>query len=174
MKIRNLIVLTVALIAGSVTANAQGKSMKIAHINSTELMESVPEVDSITKKLEATQKKYQKMLTAIEKEVQAKQEFWQAVPATDSITLQLRQKEYETLVTSYQQTETLGQQEMAKMQKELYEPLFDKLKELIKTVAQEQGYSYVIDSSEGSGVIFGDPAHDVMDAVKERLKTTKL
>src|SRR6056300_624813 len=127
MKIRNLIVLTVALIAGSVTANAQGKSMKIAHINSTELMESVPEVDSITKKLEATQKKYQKMLTAIEKEVQAKQEFWQAVPATDSITLQLRQKEYETLVTSYQQTETLGQQEMAKMQKELYEPLFDKL-----------------------------------------------
>jgi outer membrane protein len=174
MKIRNLIVLTVALIAGSVTANAQGKSMKIAHINSTELMESVPEVDSITKKLEATQKKYQKMLTAIEKEVQAKQEFWQAVPATDSITLQLRQKEYETLVTSYQQTETLGQQEMAKMQKELYEPLFDKLKELIKTVAQEQGYSYVIDSSEGSGVIFGDPAHDLMDAVKERLKTTKL
>jgi outer membrane protein len=174
MKIRNLIVLTVALIAGSVTANAQGKSMKIAHINSTELMESVPEVDSITKKLEATQKKYQKMLTAIEKEVQAKQEFWQAVPATDSITLQLRQKEYETLVTSYQQTETLGQQAMAKMQKELYEPLFDKLKELIKTVAQEQGYSYVIDSSEGSGVIFGDPAHDLMDAVKERLKTTKL
>jgi len=174
MKIRNLIVLTVALIAGSVTANAQGKSMKIAHINSTELMKSVPEVDSITKKLEATQKKYQKMLTAIEKEVQAKQEFWQAVPATDSITLQLRQKEYETLVTSYQQTETLGQQEMAKMQKELYEPLFDKLKELIKTVAQEQGYSYVIDSSEGSGVIFGDPAHDLMDAVKERLKTTKL
>jgi len=174
MKIRNLIVLTVALIAGSVTANAQGKSMKIAHINSTELMESVPEVDSITKKLEATQKKYQKMLTAIEKEVQAKQEFWQAVPATDSITLQLRQKEYETLVTSYQQTETLGQQEMAKMQKELYEPLFDKLKELIKTVAQEQGYSFVIDSSEGSGVIFGDPAHDLMDAVKERLKTTKL
>jgi len=174
MKIRNLIVLTVALIAGSVTANAQGKSMKIAHINSTELMKSVPEVDSITKKLEATQKKYQKMLTAIEKEVQAKQEFWQAVPATDSITLQLRQKEYETLVTSYQQTETLGQQEMAKMQKELYEPLFDKLKELIKTVAQEQGYSFVIDSSEGSGVIFGDPAHDLMDAVKERLKTTKL
>lgn len=174
MKIRNLIVLTVALIAGSVTANAQGKSMKIAHINSTELMESVPEVDSITKKLEATQKKYQKMLTAIEKEVQAKQEFWQAVPATDSITLQLRQKEYETLVTSYQQTETLGQQEMAKMQKELYEPLFDKLKDLIKTVAQEQGYSYVIDSSEGSGVIFGDPAHDLMDAVKEKLKTTKL
>ena len=174
MKIKNLIVLTVALIAGSVTANAQGKSMKIAHINSTELMESVPEVDSITKKLEATQKKYQKMLTAIEKEVQAKQEFWQAVPATDSITLQLRQKEYETLVTSYQQTETLGQQEMAKMQKELYEPLFDKLKELIKTVAKEQGYSYVIDSSEGSGVIFGDPAHDLMDAVKEKLKTTKL
>lgn len=174
MKIKNLIVLTVALIAGSVTANAQGKSMKIAHINSTELMTSVPEVDSITKKLEATQKKYQKMLTAIEKEVQAKQEFWQAVPATDSITLQLRQKEYETLVTSYQQTETLGQQEMAKMQKELYEPLFDKLKDLIKTVAQEQGYSYVIDSSEGSGVIFGDPAHDLMDAVKEKLKTTKL
>jgi len=174
MKIRNLIVLTVALIAGSVTANAQGKSMKIAHINSTELMKSVPEVDSITKKLEATQKKYQKMLTAIEKEVQAKQEFWQAVPATDSITLQLRQKEYETLVNRYQQTETLGQQEMAKMQKELYEPLFDKLKELIKTVAQEQGYSFVIDSSEGSGVIFGDPAHDLMDAVKERLKTTKL
>ena len=44
-----------------------------------------------------------------------------------------------------------------------------KVKETIQKIAKEKGYNYVLDSSEGSGVIFSDPKHDLMEAVKAAL-----
>jgi outer membrane protein len=86
----------------------------------------------------------------------------------------LRQKEYEELVQRYQTTEQEARQGIAKKQAALYEPLFNNLKKVIQEVAVELGYTYVLDSGEGGGMIYSDPAHDLMAAVKERLKTSKL
>ena len=103
-----------------------------------------------------------------------KETFWEANPTEDPDILLLRQKEYEELVQRYQTTEQEARQGISKKQSSLYEPLFDSLKKVIQEVAIELGYTYVLDSGEGGGMIYSDPSHDLMAAVKERLKTTKL
>ena len=174
MNIKKLFLAGLAIVSLTLSANAQGKQMKIAHINSAELMSGLPEVDTINMKLGNLQKEYQRMLDAIQKELAQKETFWEANPTEDPDILLLRQKEYEELVQRYQTTEQEARQGISKKQSSLYEPLFDSLKKVIQEVAIELGYTYVLDSGEGGGMIYSDPSHDLMAAVKERLKTTKL
>ncbi len=174
MKITKLLVALVTILVVGTSANAQTKSVKIAHINSNELLEGLPQVDTINIKLEAVQNEYKSMLEAINKELASKQEFWKVNPTTDPSILEIRQKDYEQLATRYQSVQQEAQQIIAQKQAELYEPLYENLKKLIQEVAVAQGYNYVIDSSEGGGMIYGDPAYDLMAAVKEKLKTAKL
>ena len=67
MNIKKLFLAGLAIVSLTLSANAQGKQMKIAHINSAELMSGLPEVDTINMKLENLQKEYQRMLDAIKK-----------------------------------------------------------------------------------------------------------
>ncbi len=174
MNIKKLFLAVLAIVSLSVSANAQSKQMKIAHINSAELMDGLPQVDTINLKLERLQKEYQRMLDAIKTELAQKETFWEANPTDDPDILLLRQKEYEELVQRYQTTEQEARQGISKKQAALYTPLFESLKKVIQEVAVELGYTYVLDSGEGGGMIYGDPSHDLMTAVKEKLKTAKL
>ena len=103
-----------AIVSLSVSANAQSKQMKIAHINSAELMDGLPQVDTINLKLERLQKEYQRMLDAIKTELAQKETFWEANPTDDPDILLLRQKEYEELVQRYQTTEQEARQGISK------------------------------------------------------------
>lgn len=174
MNIKKLFLAAIAIVTLSISANAQGKQMKIAHINSAELMEGLPQVDTINMKLEKLQKEYQHMLDGIKNELAQKEAYWDANPTEDPDFILLRQKEYEELVQRYQSTEQEARQGISKKQAALYTPLFENLKKVIQEVAVELGYTYVLDSGEGGGMIYGDPSHDLMIAVKEKLKTAKL
>jgi outer membrane protein len=155
------------LFAVGFTANAQ--QMKIAHINSGELMELMPEIKKIQDSLEKISVQYQKTLKAIEAEVEQKQRTWADNP-TDNPTLnELREKEYQELISRYQRTQQVAQQDVSKKQEVLFEPVIEKLKETIIASAKELGYTYVLDSTEGGGLIYGDPAHDLMKVVKKKL-----
>lgn len=171
MNIKQLIFSAIALFTIS-AAQAQ-KPVKIAHINSNELIESLPQIDSIKKQLEGIGNEYQRMLDAVSKELQQKQEYWDSNPTTDQTILEIRGKEYQGLVTRYQSIQQEAQQVLSNKENELMEPVISKLKSVVQEVAKEKGYTYVFDSTEGGGLIYGDPAHDLIEAVRERLKTTK-
>ncbi|MBO6516499.1 MAG: OmpH family outer membrane protein [Bacteroidia bacterium] len=172
MNIKRLILSLIAVFG--LTAATSAQNAKIAHINSSELMEDLPQLDSIKVKLESISKEYQQMLSAIESELTDKQQFWESNPTTDQTILEIRQKEYQGLVTRYQTAQQEGQQALTTKEAELMKPLVDNLKKVVQEVAKSKGYTYVFDSSEGGGMIYGDPSHDLMEAVKERLKNQKL
>lgn len=157
--------LCLSLTAG-ISAQAQ---TKIAHINSTELMEQLPEVDSIEAQLTKLSDTYQKTLSAIEKELASKQEYWSAFPSSDPDVKEIRQQEYQDMVERYQRKQQEAQRDLTAKQDELLEPVLEKVKTVIKEVAKEKGYAYVLDSSDGGGVIYGDPTHDLAVAVKAKL-----
>ncbi|MFT5723294.1 MAG: outer membrane protein [Bacteroidia bacterium] len=173
MNIKKIIVAALAVVSLSFSANAQGKQMKIAHINSGELMEGLPQVDTISLKLKNLEKEYQRVLDAIKTELEGKQAFWESDPTEDKDILMIRQNAYDELLKRYQTTEQEARQTITKKQTTLYEPLYASLKKVIQEVAVELGYTYVVDTTQGI-MIYSDPAHDLMAAVKERLKTTKL
>ena len=166
MKIKQFIVIAILLFAGAGISTAQ---TKVAHINSNELMEQLPKVDSIKAQLTRLSEEFQKTLDAIETELTNKQKYWAEFPTKDPEVLELRQKEYQDLVNRYQMKEQEAQQTISKKQEELLTPVLDEVKEMIQKVAKEKGYNYVLDSSDGLGVLFSDPKHDLMEAVKSAL-----
>ena len=62
-----------------------------------------------------------------------------------------------------------GSDAMQKEQEALLSPLYARVKETIAAVAKANGYAYVMDSSEGSGLIFSDSSFDLMPLVKAKL-----
>ena len=52
---------------------------------------------------------------------------------------------------------------------ELLKPVLEKARTTIQKVARAKGYDYVLDSSEGSVVIFMNPESDLMEPVKAKL-----
>lgn len=159
-------ILILIVLGISLNASAQ---MKIAHINSGELMEQMPQLKKIQDSLERVSNEYQDVLSAIEAEVTQKQKTWADNPTENKTLLELREKEYQELVSRYQRTQQMAQQDVAKQQEDLLKPLIDDLKNTIIAVAKEMGYDYVLDSTDGGGLIYGNPTHDLMVAVKKKM-----
>ena len=61
-----------------------------------------------------------------------------------------------------------AQEEKSKKQVELFQPISDKAKAAIEKVAAAQGFDYVLDSSQGSGVIVAK-GKDLLPDVKKEL-----
>ena len=62
-----------------------------------------------------------------------------------------------------------GSDAMQKEQEALLTPLYARVKQTIAEVAKANGYAYVMDSSEGSGIIYSDSTFDLMPLVKSKL-----
>lgn len=158
MKARTILMLLLVLTSGAFTASAQ----KIAHINSQELMAKMPAVDSAQKRINKIASHYQSTLEGIEQEMQNKLVFWEENPTDDQDILAIRQSEYEDLQKRYYETQQKAETMIAQKQQELLEPIIKELKEKIETLAKQKGFDYVFDSSDGGGMIYGNPSYDLM------------
>ena len=58
-------------------------------------------------------------------------------------------------------------QDLQKKEGDLYQPILDKARNAIQKVARAQGFQYVLDSSQGSGVILSDGKDLLADVKKE-------
>ena len=57
---------------------------------------------------------------------------------------------------------------MVKKHEELIKPIYEKVLEVIKQVGKENGYNYVLDSSQNQGILLAD-GDDIMALVKIKL-----
>ncbi len=57
---------------------------------------------------------------------------------------------------------------MVAKSEELLKPIQEKVDAAIRAVATENGYSYIIDNSQGT-ILYADPSSNVMDLVKVKL-----
>jgi outer membrane protein len=84
------------------------------------------------------------------------------------VTNQARAKELQGMEQNIQQYQQTAQQDIQKKQADLLKPLIDKAKAAIQKIAKEQGFDYVIDSTEGGSLILAD-GKDLMADVKVEL-----
>ncbi len=165
MKIsRNLIVLF--FIATAIASNGQSK---IANINSTKLLEQIPDLKLIQEEMVALQTKYQESLKQMESEMQKMQIALQQDTSSPKSVLEIKQKQLEDMYGRYQELQQNAQNDLMQQRQEKMTPIIDKSKEAIIAVAKEKGYDYVVDTSEGSGIIYSAPKDDIMLAVKQKL-----
>lgn len=166
MKTIKSVLLTVIACLGF---NYLTSAQKIAHINSNELLQMMPEVKAANKDLETYSKQMQDQITSMVNELQKKYDEYQKNEAKmDNAIKELKQKEIQQLQERIETFKESAQESVQKKEQEMLEPIIKKAKEAIQVVAKELGYTYVLDTSTGAVIMFPD-SDNLMAAVKKKL-----
>jgi outer membrane protein len=166
MKNVRKLVVAVVLIAATGFVNAQSK---VAHINVQELLAAMPEMKAAQAELKKVQETYRADLESSMTELKNKYTQYSNEAATmtkeenDKRALELQQFD-----KNIQEAEAAAMQEMQKKQAELMAPITEKAKVAIEKVAAAQGFDYVIDASQGGGLIVAK-GKDLLPEVKQEL-----
>jgi outer membrane protein len=142
---------------------------KIAHINTTQLVESMPEMKTAQAEIERLTKTYEAEIKTMATELQNKIKQYQAeVDTKTDEENATRGQEVQTMEQSIRQYQGQAQQDLQKKEADLLKPIFEKAKAAIDKVAKAQGFQYVLDSTQGSGVLVAD-GKDLLADVKSEL-----
>ncbi len=142
--IKTLVLITVFTL-GFTTVNAQSK---IAHINTEELVASMPETKALQAKLEKLGKTYDDEMKAKEEELKAKfqrynAEFESETEETNSI----RTKEVQVEAQKIEQFKQEAMKDLQKQEQEGLKPILERAQKAIDEVATAQGFEYVLNIS---------------------------
>ena len=142
---------------------------KIAHINSNELLESMPEKATLAAQVQTYAKKLETQLVTMSQEYETKvQDFQKQQAVMTEPIKQTKVKEITDLENRIQKFQMDAQQDLQNEESRLLQPLIDKLKKAINDVAAEKGYDYVLDTSLGV-VLYSNEGDDIMALVKKKL-----
>ena len=163
----------ILLLAAVFTMTSQLDAQKFGYINSAALLEEMPKIKEANSNLETLQKqlqaKGQKMLEEYQLEYQQLQQKYERgeIAPKDLSAEEAKLQEKQQAILSFEQD---IQKQLQEKQEQLYKPILDKVKEAINEVADEEGYSYIFDTSPGIGVIlYMDDSADVTSLVKAKM-----
>lgn len=168
----------VALVAVGIlfADNSVFAQQKFGHINSSELLQLMPEMKSADATFQTFAKQKQTALEQMDAERQKKIVSYQEKAKTVSeANKEVVGKELETLGKEIQdmeqrigETQQKSEEEVKTKQAELYQPVFKKAEDAVKAVAKEKGYAYVFDVSQ-PGVVYFEGGDDILVLVKAKL-----
>ena len=166
-RVFKVLFLGIALFVMTGVANAQ---VKIAHVNTAEILEAMPDKERAEKDLEKYYTELQNQLQAMAREYQTKMQDYEANQATMSnLVRQSKEKEIVDLQTRIQQFQLNAEEEFEKKRAELLRPILDKIQNAINAVGREKGYTYIIDLATGAAVWVGTDAVDCSRDVRAKL-----
>ncbi|WP_289053650.1 OmpH family outer membrane protein [Carboxylicivirga marina] len=167
MKIYYTLVVTLLLAVSAV--NAQ-QPMKFGHINSTEILQAMPELKSVETQMEAEFNEKEAQFTTMQEDLQAKQQAYQQEAAGLSATDRAaREQELMEMNQKVQNYYMLSQQQIQAKQNELQAPIIQKLKAAIQEVGDEEGFLYIFEMTSRVPVFASDKSIDVAPLVKAKL-----
>ncbi len=160
-------------------ANVANAQQKFGHINSADLLQSMPEMKTADANFQTFAKQKQTALELMDAERTKKITLYndktKMISEANKETLG---KEIEGLVKEIQdmekritETQEKSQEELTTKRTEIYQPVFKKAEDAVKIVAKEKGFAYVFDISQ-PGVVYFDGGEDLLAAVKTNLGIT--
>ena len=131
---------------------------KIAIVNTQEVIQAMPEFATMQKQMADMEAKYKNEMQVMQDEYNKK--YSDFVAQQDSLTENIKMRRMQELQDMEQRTQQ-------KKQGELFTPIQDKLKNAIKAVGDEKGYTYILDPQI---VLYqGNTAVDATQFVKAKL-----
>ncbi|MBQ7575072.1 MAG: OmpH family outer membrane protein [Bacteroidales bacterium] len=160
----------ILLLAG-ISALAGAQNLKFGHINSSELVSLMTEMDSARVKLQAYQADLEETLQGMEDEYNTKLTEYQRKSATWSAAVkETKEADIQSLVQRIQQFQQTASQDMQQMQQILMQPVVKKAQDAIEKVAKANGLIYVFDTSTGATVYCDDSqSMDLLPLAKKEL-----
>ncbi len=174
MKFFPRVLLVAALLLSSTTfvkaqEQAQGQQ-RIGHINTASLLQIMPGRDSAQLALEQFAMSLQTDLMEFQQEFQKKVEDYQRNEADMPRLMKEHRREeliqMEERIRRYQEN---AQKELQEKEQELLQPLLEKAQDAIDEVAEEGGFTYILDTSSGAVVFVADTGEDILPIVKKKL-----
>lgn len=153
----------------SMTASAQ----QYALIDMEYILNKIPAYERATQQINEQSKKWQSEIETAAQEAQNLYKEYQAQSAklTDA---QKSQKE-EDIISKEKGISELRRQyfgpegALAKQQEALMKPIQDDIYEVVKEIAEQKGYSVVIDRASATSIIFASPRIDISNEVLSKL-----
>jgi len=165
--------LWVALLAvRSVAAQGGSPALKIAFINSRQLLQQTPGYataeSTFSKELDNYRGEVQKLQHQLDSAVQA---FDQQSIALSPTAKQARQKELQGLQQRLEQRSNELQDKAWQREMELLQPIQARINAVIQGLRAEGNYSLIFDAeAQGGNIVAADPSLDLTSKVLERLK----
>ena len=159
--------ITVALLNVN-TTNAQ--TFKFGHIDSQELLASLPERESA----EATLKKHATLLETQQKSMsdELNKKYAEYLQEKDQLSDLVRATREKDLQDLQQRIAIFNQQAMKELEdkeQQLIAPIIEKVTNAIKEVGKENGYTYIFDLATRTVVYHSDQSTDVTPLVRKKL-----
>jgi outer membrane protein len=153
------------LLLGSTVLFAQSKT---GYINFQQMIGMMPESKLANDTLNVLQEKLNKDGQQLLDEYTKKVKELDSVGTMSPAMVEIKNAELKSAQTSIQQYRQLSEQTMSTKEQELLTPILDKAKKILKAVANEKGYTLVIDNSRDA-VLVSAESDDLMPAVKVKM-----
>lgn len=154
-----IFVVVALVVAGSFHANAQTKA-KFGHLNFAELYSMMPGQDTVKTQYESYARDIQTQFSAMQNEYESKLTDYQSNAATMSdIIRETKEKEIIDLQTRIENFQYSAQEKLANKEAQLTAPIIEKAKEAVEAVAKENGYTYILNSTEGL-LLYAEPSQE--------------
>lgn len=169
---RIILITTVLMMATATQSFAQKGGLKIGHVNMDSVAYLMPEVDSMKAAIDA-RRAIQNRTLRIEEEALGLlyEQYSKVAEGMPAAWVEAKQEE---LMRKQQAMENLKRvdfpNELQDIQEMYLQIMYDKIMEVVKTIAQENGYTYILNSGEGmSGVLYAAPSEDITGLVIKKL-----
>ena len=160
----------IALVALLAVCSTSLYAQKFGRINYTEIVQAMPEMESVRTQMDTIAAEYQEHLESLQVELNNKVNDLQKPGVSESVK-QLKTREAQELNERLQQYYQIAQEAIEANQMELLAPLEAKANEAIKKVAKAEGITVVFQT--GSVVYIDEVStFDISDKVKTELGIT--
>ena len=171
-KITKVLFLVAALFLMNGFVSAQ--TLKIAHVNTSEIMNDMPDRPKAEKDLETYYNELQEQLRVMYAEYSSKlQDYQNNAETMSNLVKQSKEKELVDLESRISAFQANAENEFDAKRAELLQPLLEKIQNAINAVGKEKGYTYLIDLATGTAVYVGTDAIDITKDVKAKLGIKK-
>lgn len=150
---------------------AEAQTLKIAYINSQEILSNAPGAEAAQAAFDAEMAGYQTEVSQAEAELQNMEAALQQQQLTLSPEARAnREAQLQAKFQEYQQRTTQLQQLADQRRGALIQPVMDNITALIETIREEGAYSMILDAASGA-IVSADPALDLTQEVITRLQS---
>ena len=150
-----------------------GYAQKYACVNTEYILSNLPDYKQAQTQLDKIATQWQKELEALYQEVDKLNQNYQQegylLPEALKNKRQQELKAKESEVKSLQRKRFAPGGDLDKKREELMKPIQDKIYNTIERIANERGYSFVMDKAGSAMVLYVNPKYDISDQVLELL-----
>ena len=146
--------------------------VKIGYTNVEYIFSFLPEAKRIASELESYERQLRNQLEAKQRVLQEKfKAFQQAQMSMTEAVRNQKGRELLELENSLKQQEQEAREKLSNKQASLLKPVYEKIQRIIEQVAEEEGYTYIVNASLGGVpvLLYASEEYNISDRVLQKL-----